>query len=92
MLPTMGKPAQKIDSDAPTVVSEDSALQLEYLFTFMFNLANSTAISVPCGFTSQGLPIGLQIGGRPGAEETILKVAHAYEQVTPWHTMRPPTA
>ena len=92
VLPTMGKPAQKIDSDAPTVVSEDSALQLEYLFTFMFNLANSTAISVPCGFTSQGLPIGLQIGRRPGAEETILKVAHAYEQVTPWHTMRPPTA
>ena len=39
---------------------------------------------------SQGLPIGLQIGGRPFEEETVLKVGHAYEQSTPWHTIRPP--
>jgi aspartyl-tRNA(Asn)/glutamyl-tRNA(Gln) amidotransferase subunit A len=35
------------------------------------------------------MPVGLQIGARPGAEETIFKVAHAYEQATAWHTMRP---
>ena len=47
-------------------------------------------IPINCGFSSQGLPIGLQIGGRPFDEETVLKVAHAYEQNTPWHTMNPP--
>ena len=47
--------------------------------------------SEPCGFGAQGLPIGLQVGGRPGGEETVLKIAHAYEQGTVWHTMRPPT-
>jgi Asp-tRNA(Asn)/Glu-tRNA(Gln) amidotransferase A subunit family amidase len=55
-----------------------------------FNLANAPALSINCGFNSQGLPIGLQIGGRPFAEETVLKVGHAYEQSTPWHSMRPP--
>jgi len=49
-------------------------------------------MSVPCGFDDQGMPVGLQIGARPGAEETIFKVAHAYEQATAWHTMRPPGA
>jgi aspartyl-tRNA(Asn)/glutamyl-tRNA(Gln) amidotransferase subunit A len=57
--------------------------------TNTFNLASSPAISVPCGFSTQGLPIGLQIGGRPGGEEVVLKMAHAYEQSTPWHSMRP---
>jgi aspartyl-tRNA(Asn)/glutamyl-tRNA(Gln) amidotransferase subunit A len=47
---------------------------------------------VPCGFSSQGLPIGLQIGSRPGADETVLRVAHAYERSTSWHGRRPPTA
>jgi aspartyl-tRNA(Asn)/glutamyl-tRNA(Gln) amidotransferase subunit A len=59
--------------------------------TNTFNIASSPAISVPCGFGGQGLPVGLQIGGRPGAEETVFKVAHAYEQSTAWHAMRPPT-
>gem|GEM_PF-2838946 len=48
-----------------------------------FNLAGAPALSVNCGFNSQGLPIGLQIGGRPFHEETVLKVGHAYEQNTP---------
>ena len=61
-----------------------------YMRTNTFNLASAPAISVPCGFSSQGLPIGLQIGIRSGGEETVLKVAHAYEQSTPWHDMRPP--
>ncbi len=60
--------------------------------TRIFNLASAPAISVPCGFSSQGLPIGLQIGGRPIGEEMVLKAAHAYEQSTPWHTVRPPAA
>ncbi len=59
-------------------------------FTCPFNLTGQPAISLPCGFDSQGLPIGLQIVGRPFDEETVLRVAHAYEQATDWHTRRPP--
>jgi aspartyl-tRNA(Asn)/glutamyl-tRNA(Gln) amidotransferase subunit A len=48
------------------------------------------AISVPCGFNAQGLPIGLQLIGRTLDEATLLRVAHAYEQATPWHAKRAP--
>jgi aspartyl-tRNA(Asn)/glutamyl-tRNA(Gln) amidotransferase subunit A len=47
------------------------------------------AISVPCGFTASGLPIGPQISGAPFAEATVLALAHAYEQATDWHGRRP---
>ena len=60
------------------------------IFTQSFSLAATPALSICCGFTSQNLPIGLQIGGRLFGEATMLKVAHAYEQNTPWHTRRPP--
>ena len=89
--PTSGTTALPIQDD-PIITSKENALGLPYLYTRIFNLASAPAISVPCGFDSRGLPIGLQIGGRPDVEETILKLAHAYEQNTPWHTMRPPTA
>jgi aspartyl-tRNA(Asn)/glutamyl-tRNA(Gln) amidotransferase subunit A len=46
-------------------------------------------ISINCGFTRSGLPIGLQITGKPFDEATLLRVAHAYEQATPWHKQRP---
>ena len=61
-------------------------------FTAPFNLTGHPAISVPCGLSSEGLPIGFQIVGRSFDEETVLKVAHAYEQNTPWHDMSPPVA
>ena len=91
VLPTCGKPAQPIADDLP-VTSKESATRLPYLLTRMFNLASAPAASVPCGLSNEGLPIGLQIGSRPGGEETILKVAHAYEQATTWHKMRPPAS
>jgi aspartyl-tRNA(Asn)/glutamyl-tRNA(Gln) amidotransferase subunit A len=47
------------------------------------------AVSVPCGFTSSGLPIGLQLIGRALEEATVLRAARAYERATPWHTRRP---
>ena len=59
-------------------------------YTGSFNLAGVPAISVPCGFTSDNLPISLQIVGRPFEDATVMKVAHAYEQATTWHTRRPP--
>ncbi len=59
-------------------------------YTRPYNLSGFPAMSVPCGFSAEGMPIGLQLGARPFAEETLLRVAHAYEQATEWHKMRPP--
>jgi aspartyl-tRNA(Asn)/glutamyl-tRNA(Gln) amidotransferase subunit A len=59
-------------------------------FTNPFNLSGLPAISVPCGFSSATLPIGLQIAGRAFDEATVLRIAHAYEQATAWHKQRPP--
>ena len=59
-------------------------------FTNPFNLSGLPAISVPCGFSSATLPIGLQIAGRAFDEATVLRIAHAYEQATSWHKQRPP--
>jgi aspartyl-tRNA(Asn)/glutamyl-tRNA(Gln) amidotransferase subunit A len=59
------------------------------LRTAPFNIAGLPALSLPCGFTSGGMPIGLQIVGRPFDEATVLRVGHAYEQATDWHRRRP---
>ena len=88
-LPTIRQPAQPVEEDSP-LASKESAMSPPYLLTQVFSVAGDPSISVPCGFSSTGLPIGFQLGGRPGDEETVLKVAHAYEQSTQWHTMRPP--
>ena len=58
-------------------------------FTRTFNVVGLPAISVPCGVGAGGMPVGLQIVGRPFDEETVLRVAHAYEQSTPWWKRRP---
>ena len=55
-----------------------------------FNISGVPTISVPCGFTSFGMPIGMQLAGGPFEEATVLRVAHAYEQATDWHRLRPP--
>lgn len=55
-----------------------------------FNTLGLPALSVPCGFNSQGLPIGFQLVGRPFEEETVLRAGNAYQQTTDWHTKRPP--
>ena len=52
-------------------------------------LAGTPAITVPCGFSKDGLPIGLQIIGGHFREDSVIKLAYAYEQDTEWHTMRP---
>jgi len=54
-----------------------------------FNFSGHPACSVPCGFASGGLPIGMQIVGRPFDEATVLRVADAYQRVSDWHTRRP---
>ena len=92
-LPTSSIPAAKIPTSAGISSKEEvkSGFFGRRSFTMPANLAGVPAISVPCGFTaSPELPIGLQLLGRPMAEGTLLKLAHAYEQNTSWHTRRPP--
>jgi aspartyl-tRNA(Asn)/glutamyl-tRNA(Gln) amidotransferase subunit A len=89
--PTASVAAMPIVED-PIITSKEQAMPLRYLQTRTFNLASAPAISIPCGFSDEGLPIGLQIGGRPGADQTVLNVAYAYEQATRWHDQRPPNA
>jgi aspartyl-tRNA(Asn)/glutamyl-tRNA(Gln) amidotransferase subunit A len=55
-----------------------------------FNLTGSPTLALPCGFSSAGLPLSLQLAGRPFEETTVLRIGHAYEQATAWHTRRPP--
>ena len=65
-------------------------MYLSDVFTISCNLAGICGISIPCGFTmSPKLPIGLQLLGKPFGEETILKIAHAYERSTGWHKEKP---
>ena len=84
--PTTPTPAFKIGEKS------DDPLQmyLSDIFTISCNLAGIPGLSLPCGFTSNPkLPIGLQLLGKPFGEETILKIAHAYEQSTNWHKEKP---
>ena len=69
----------------------DDPLQmyLSDIFTISVNLAGVPGISIPCGFTSNSLPIGLQIIGKHFDEETVLMAAYAYEQSTEWHKRKP---
>jgi aspartyl-tRNA(Asn)/glutamyl-tRNA(Gln) amidotransferase subunit A len=65
-------------------------MYLSDIFTISVNLAGICGVSLPCGFTaSPRLPIGLQVLGKPFGEETVLRVAHAYEQATDWHKQKP---
>jgi len=64
-------------------------MYLSDIYTISVNLAGIPAISIPCGFTKAGLPIGLQIMAKPFDEEMLFKVAHAFEQSTDWHKVKP---
>ena len=82
--PTMSSPAPAFaEVDAMTTARRPS-------FTGPYNLTGMPAISVPCGFTTAGLPIGLQLAGKPFDEPTVLRVAYTYQQYVRWFEKRPP--
>ena len=91
VLPTSPTAAPRIPTSHGIKSQEDanSRISGQRSFTGPFNLASVPALAIPCGFTSEGLPISLQIAGRPFDEGTVMRVAHAYEQDTPWHPRRP---
>ncbi len=76
---------------APPIEGPDAVEQARLLtrYTAPFNLTGLPALSVPCGFTRPGLPVGLQMVTRPWAEASLLQAAFAYEQATEWHLRKP---
>jgi aspartyl-tRNA(Asn)/glutamyl-tRNA(Gln) amidotransferase subunit A len=88
LAPTAPTPAFKIGEKA----EDPLQMYLSDIFTIPVNLAGIPAISIPCGFSREGLPIGLQIMGKHFDEGMLLKVAHAFEQNTDFHLRKPDLA
>ena len=92
MTPTLPVPARRIDEvDTPLLWDgkpEPAGEALRY--TFPFNLTGQPALTVPCGFSTTGLPIGLQLVAGQFGEPTLLRLGHAYQRVTDWHRRVPP--
>ena len=70
-------------------VNDPLQMYLSDIYTIPVNLAGTCAMSLPCGFSAAGLPIGMQLIGKPFDEATVLHTAHAFEQATEWHKRRP---
>ena len=82
--PTMTQPAARFEGyDANSTIKGPS-------FTAPFNITGLPAMSVPAGFTAAGLPVGIQIAGKPFDEPTVLRVGHTYERHARWYERRPP--
>jgi aspartyl-tRNA(Asn)/glutamyl-tRNA(Gln) amidotransferase subunit A len=89
LTPTLPIPAFEAGHEVPPG-SPDRRWTSWTPFTYPFNMTQQPAASVPCGFTSDGLPIGLQIIGPRHSDAAVLAAAHAFEQATDWHTRRSP--
>ena len=83
--PTSPTPAFRIGERAEDPIG----MYLSDIFTIPANLAGIPGVSIPCGFTNSGLPVGLQILGKPFDEELLFRVAYTYEQNTDWHKRKP---
>ncbi len=86
LTPTSPTPAFKFGEKT----TDPLTMYLSDVFTIPVNLAGLPGISVPCGFSKDGLPVGLQIIGKPFDEGTILRIANNYEKATEWHKKQPP--
>ncbi len=73
-------------------VDDPLQMYLGDVFTVSANLAGLPAVSIPCGFTSEGLPVGMQLTGRMFDEGAVLRIADAYERDTLWWKQEPPHA
>jgi len=88
--PTLPIPAFAAGQIAPQQIASTNDWAGWTPFTYPFNLTQQPAASVPCGFTTQGLPVGMQLVGRMFDDRTVLAAAYAYERATDWHKARPP--
>ena len=91
LTPTVPALAFALDVAAPTTIDGSRVSPTHFLsFTRVCNITKQPAISVPAGWSTSGLPVGLQIVGRPLADRVVLAAASAYEQVRPWRDQWPP--
>ncbi|PKB66510.1 MAG: hypothetical protein BZY81_07165 [SAR202 cluster bacterium Io17-Chloro-G4] len=91
MTPTMAVPAFPVDQRPAEIAGKKVEPFWGYLpFTYPINMTGQTASSVPCGFSSDGMPIGLHIVGPKGAEAKVLQASAAFEEARPWQDKRPP--
>jgi aspartyl-tRNA(Asn)/glutamyl-tRNA(Gln) amidotransferase subunit A len=91
LAPTVMTPAPMIDQQTVTINSREISARLALIrLTRPSNLTGLPAITIPCGLTREGLPIGLQLIGRPFEEGTVLQLAHGFEAATAWHRQHPP--
>jgi aspartyl-tRNA(Asn)/glutamyl-tRNA(Gln) amidotransferase subunit A len=88
--PTLAVPAFPVGQNKPDVASKTGNELRWSPFTYPFNLTGQPAVSVPCGWTQSGLPVGLQVVGRRFDDATVLRAARAYEKIAPWADRRPP--
>ncbi len=88
-MPTVGAFADPLPP-GPRPLTKRISEQPTPQYTWLANLYGGPAVSVPCGFTSEGLPVGLQLMGRPHDDATVLRAAHAYEQAAGWRDTHPP--
>jgi len=88
--PTAPRTQMTIEEGAIPDVPQPGVPSLALRNTQPFDIFGLPAISIPCGFTHDGMPIGLQIAGPPFGESRVLALAHAYQQATDWHTRQPP--
>ncbi|MCC6791361.1 MAG: amidase [Thermomicrobiales bacterium] len=90
LTPTLPCTAFPVGQDHPGIVDGHTTTYLGWTtFTYPFNVTGQPAATVPCGFDSQGLPIGLQIGGRYRDDATVLRASAAFERIAPWAQHRP---
>jgi aspartyl-tRNA(Asn)/glutamyl-tRNA(Gln) amidotransferase subunit A len=88
-MPTVGAFADPLPA-GPRPLTKRISEQPTPQYTWLANLYGGPAVSVPCGFVTEGLPVGLQLMGRPHDDATVLRAAHAYEQSARWRDMHPP--
>jgi len=90
LTPTIACPPFPVGKEHPEQIAGKTVGRYEWLpYTYPFNLTGQPAVSVPCGFTHDGLPIGLQIVGRRFDDRTVLRAAAAFERARPWENARP---
>ena len=86
LTPSTSVPSSEVEVPRPELAT------LRPRCTLPFSVMGLPAMSIPCGFTSTGMPAGFQLVGRPFAEATLLRIAQTYEQATPWHEKHPALA
>ena len=90
LAPTVPVGAPAVDQELVEIGERrENVLTLLSRLTRPFNLTGQPAISVPCGFTADAMPVGMQLAGRPWEEDTVLRAARAYEEAAGWHRRRP---